>query len=91
MTKEEEKEVKPKKSKAETLWDSVKEKELLIFGLANQKVKDYCKAIAFNNDHVVLSLKASAALPALEECVREFEFEITADGKYVMAKLKAGK
>lgn len=84
-----EKEIKAKKpSKADLLWDKIKDEDIQVFALPNQTVKDHVQRVELDPNILHLKLKASAVLPALEEvisgskatCNEKYKFEIAENG-----------
>jgi len=75
-----------KKTQMEELWNEIKGKKLIIFGLPNQTVANFCEPFFFSDKEMYLKTKAGAVLPALEDSLPELEFESSADGKFIIAK-----
>lgn len=70
------------------IWDEIKDKELEIFALPNQKVKDHAEPLNIPGvEHLYVKLASSAVLASLETCLKDFEFEQTE--KYVIIKRKS--
>ncbi len=66
------KEVKLIPTKAEKIWDQIKEVKLEMFGLPNQFVLSYYNPVFIESDKLYLTAKthASAVLPALEQALQ---------------------
>lgn len=86
VKKEEVKEVV--KNFGDKIWDEIKGVRLDIFGLPNQTTEMYCKKVVGTTNSLLVQIKVSAALPALENSLPEFEFEIANDNKTVTIKRK---
>ena len=53
-------------TEADQIWNEIKDLEIEMFALPNQRVKNHVKKLAGTADSVVVSLNSPAALPALE-------------------------
>lgn len=51
---------------AEVLWSEIKDKDVMMFSLPNQKVSQYCEPIMVEPSKLYLKTTVSAFLPALE-------------------------
>lgn len=78
-------------SEGEKIWSEIKDKTIDIFALPNQVVSDHVKvAPAFfkaDPGKLYVTLKASAALPALEESVKK-NFTVSQVDKWVTVSRK---
>jgi len=63
------------RTESDKIWEDIKNVELNLFGLPNQRVEEYCAVATVEPSKLYLITKASAVLPALEEAV---------SGKYVV-------
>ena len=69
------------------IWDEIKDKELELFALPNQKVKDHVEPLNVpGTDFLYVKLASSAVLASLETCLKGFDFEQTE--KNVIVKRK---
>lgn len=69
-------------SEAEKIWTEIKDRNIEMFALPNQKVKDHCVPVYIEPSRLYLRTKSSAVLPSLEfSCGRDFMVELV--DKYV--------
>jgi hypothetical protein len=66
---------KPEETKADKIWNKIKDAQLEIFALPNQTVSMHVKRVNIDPNEVHLILKSSAALPALEDVLRKVPLE----------------
>lgn len=89
-----------KLSEADKIWDEIKDSDLGIYGLPDQKVSDHVSRVSLPGDSLYLKLKSSAVLVALEDSLNKvtdgngnsrpnvrFEFELV-DGFVVVSRVK---
>lgn len=69
-------------SEAGKIWDEIKEKNIEMFALPDQKVSDHCTPVNIEPSKLYLRTKSSAVLPSLEaSCGKKFTVELV--DKYV--------
>ncbi len=70
-------------SEGAKIWNEIKDRNIEMFALPSQKVKDHCAPINIEPSRLYLRTKSSAVLPSLEfSCGREFTVELV--DKYVV-------
>lgn len=62
-------EVLMKDTPAGKTWDAIKDREILMFSLPNQKVSQHVRPVLVDPDKLYLLLNSTAVLPSLEEAV----------------------
>jgi hypothetical protein len=84
-------------------WNEIKNHELEIYGLADQHIGDYAKPMNMEPDSLYLTIKAPAAVPAIEtalsslteieptEKIRIPKFSFNMSDKYMVIKPSEGK
>lgn len=72
---------------ADQIWSEIKDKNVLMFALPNQKVSDYSTPEQIDPSRCFLIPKASAFLPALEEAIGN-AYECSVAGKYIIVARK---
>lgn len=90
-----EKENKLKTGKADVLWNKIKDEDIEVFALPNQKVKDHVKRVELDSNVLHLKVKASAVLTALEEVIQrskatrdeEYNIEVTKNGLIAITRV----
>jgi hypothetical protein len=60
----------PKPTKADFIWEMIKDRPIQVFALPNQTVKDHCTMYPIDPEAVYLRLKSTAVLTALEEVLK---------------------
>jgi hypothetical protein len=81
------------KSQADQLWNKIKNLDLELYALPDQKVHKHCKRFDIMPDCLHLKITSTAVLPALEELLMkvrlapEEKFEITQAGPYTVVKV----
>lgn len=75
------------KTVAEEIWNEIKDKEIHMFALPNQRISDYCQPFPIEPSRCFLFFKASAVLPALETAIGK-NYECEAVDKYIVVKRK---
>ena len=60
----------------ESIWDTIKERELGLFGLTGQTIAKYCVPVSSDANRCLLKYKVSSVIPALEAAVKDFDFEV---------------
>jgi len=73
------------KTEADKIWEVIKDVNLDIFALPNQKVHDYFTPISIEPSKLYLLHKVSSALPALEESLVKRYVEGILSTKYVVS------
>lgn len=79
-------EVKPvakkavEKTQAELIWEELKDLEVSMFGLPEQKVSNFCSPVYLDDKVLFLNYKVAAVLPVLEEKFRT-KYVVDAEGK----------
>lgn len=61
---------------SEEIWEAIKERELGLFGLAGQTIQKYCTPMSIDSSRCLLKYKVSSVIPALENVVPDFDFEV---------------
>ncbi len=61
--------VAPAPTEAVKIWDEIKNKNILMFALPDQKVHQYCKPVMVEPNRLYLLTTASAVLPSLEHAL----------------------
>jgi hypothetical protein len=93
MTASKKTEAKPEPSKADQLWEKIKDAPIEMFALPGQTVAMHCKRVNIDPNEVHLMLKSTAALPALEEVLRKIPlgqnemFDISQAAHYTVLKV----
>jgi hypothetical protein len=65
-------------TEASNIWNEIKDKNIDMFALPNQKVCQYCEPIMIDPDKLYLRTTSSSVLPALESaCGKNFLVELT--------------
>jgi len=71
-------------TEADKIWIEIKDKNIEIFALPDQKVSDYCNPVTVEPSKLYLLLKkASSALPAIESAIGN-KFTVELANKYVI-------
>lgn len=76
----------PELPMSEKIWNSIKGRELGLFGLAGQTVEKYCTTINADPTRCMMKYKVSSVIPALEAAVPDFDFEVVGDYLVVSQK-----
>ena len=74
------------KTIAEKIWNEIKDKEIGLFALANQKVQKYCTPIFAEPNRLYIKISCGAVLPSLESALPEYEF--TPTDKFIIVSRK---
>lgn len=93
MTKEEVKETvkEQKKTESEKMWTSIKDVKIDVFSLPNQVVSNHCEPITFSPPgELWLKAKSQAVIRSLEAAIPQLDFDMSLDGKYIIARKKNG-
>lgn len=61
--------VKELETEASKIWSEIKDKDILMFALPNQKVSDYCSPVAVEPTKLYLLVTVSSATPSLEAAI----------------------
>lgn len=61
--------VKEPETEASKIWNEIKDKEILMFALPNQKVSDYCSPVLVEPTKLYLLVTATSVTPSLEAAV----------------------
>lgn len=61
--------------KSEKIWESVKSRQIQMFGLPNQFINSYCEYSPVETDRCFLKYRVAAVVPALEAVAPEFNIE----------------
>lgn len=75
-------------SDADIIWDTVKNIEIHLFSLPKQYLHLHATPVTVDPSKLYVTLKASAALPAIEEYVAPFGFTISQVDKFVVIERK---
>ena len=59
------------KTEAQLIWDEIKDLPIQMFGLPGQTVAQHCNPVWIEPTHLYVTIRASAALPALETALKE--------------------
>jgi len=76
------------RSEADVIWDTIKNIEIHLFSLPQQFVHTHATPVTVDPSKLYVTLKASAALPAIEEYVAPFGFTISQVDKFVIIERK---
>lgn len=76
------------RSEADVIWDTIKNIEIHLFSLPKQFVHTHATPVTVDPSKLYVTLKASAALPAIEEYVAPFGFTISQVDKFVVIERK---
>lgn len=63
-------------STSQSIWNSIKDRDLGLFGLSGQFVYNYCKPLPLDDNKCHLKYKVSSVVPALESIASEYNFEV---------------
>lgn len=74
-------------TEAGKIWSEIKDREINMFALPNQKVNSYCKPVFVEPTKLYLLTTASSVLPALEETLNK-EFVVELVDKYTVVSRK---
>lgn len=74
-------------TESQKIWEEIKDIDLLMFSLPNQKVSDFCYPFPLDPSKCFILPKASAVLPALEEAIGK-NFDCVMMDKYIMVSRK---
>jgi hypothetical protein len=91
-TKTNNKPVQKEETQADKIWNMIKDLNVDIFALEDQKVNQYCEKFDVEDSTVYVRLKSTAVLPALEEAIKKVKlkgevFELGEAGPYKTIKL----
>ena len=75
-------------SEAGKIWEEIKEKEIQMFALPGQKVKDYCKPSIVEPSKLYLLTTATSVLPSLEAAIGT-NYVVEVADKYVVVSRAA--
>jgi hypothetical protein len=84
---------KPETTKADSIWEKIKDQPIEMFALPGQTVSMHCKRVNIDPNEVHLILKSTAALPALEGVLRGVKlgdnemFDISQAAHYTVVKI----
>jgi hypothetical protein len=67
------------KTEAQQIWEEIKDRNIEMFSLPNQKVNNYCKPVEVEPTKLYLYIKAEAVLPSLE---------VSAGSSFVVEKME---
>jgi hypothetical protein len=70
----------------EEIWANIAYRELGMFGLANQRIVDYCAFMPIEPSKCYLTYKVSSVIPQIEAVVPEYDLEVM--NKYIVLSLK---
>jgi hypothetical protein len=76
----------PELPMSEKIWNSIRGRELGLFGLVGQTVEKYCTTINADPTRCMMKYKVSSVIPALEAAVPDFDFEVVGDYLVVSQK-----
>lgn len=94
MTKEEVKQdqvqvQEKKKTEAEKLWLSIKDKKIEIFSLPNQTVEMHCSRAKYHpSNELWLVCKSPAVIRSIEDAFPDIDVSTSMDGKMIVLKVK---
>lgn len=80
-------EEKSQLSTSDLLWNEIKDKEVSMFALPNQKVSDYCSKVVVEPTKLYLVSSISSFLPALEGVLGS-KYQIDLVDKYIVVSKK---
>lgn len=64
-------------TEAGKIWAEIKDKDIEMFALPAQKVSDHCEPVNIEPSKLYLTIRSSAALPALEfSCGKEYSVQM---------------
>lgn len=72
---------------AQKLWEEIKNKKIDMFSLPNQKVSDYCSVVDADPEKLMITIKVSSTLPALESALGP-DWSIEMAGKFYLISKK---
>ena len=75
----------PVKTEAEKIWDEVKNRPILMFGLPDQYVLQHATFVAIEPNALYVTIRSSATLPSLESAVAP-DFTVELADKFVIIK-----
>ena len=70
-------------TKAESMWNSIKDVDLGLFALPNQLVSKFFAPLLVEADRLYLVCNTGSALPLLEEIMRD-KLKFETEGKYII-------
>lgn len=77
--------VEKKITEADRIWNEIKGMSIDVYAIQNQVVEQHATMLPMPGDRLVLKLRSSAVLPALETAIgRKYEVELVE--KYVIVK-----
>lgn len=68
------------KTQAQLIWDEIKDLEISMFGLPEQKINNFCSPVFLDDKILFLNYKLAAVFPVLEEKFRA-KYLIDTEGK----------
>lgn len=71
------------KNVANEIWDEIKDKDVDMFTLPNQKVNMYCKPMPIDSGRLFLTFNTSSFLPALEQAIGP-KYKVELVTKYIV-------
>lgn len=74
-------------TEAGNIWSEIKDREIQMFALPNQRVSAYCKPMIVEPTKLYLLTTASSVLPSLEEALSK-EFVVELVDKYTVVSRK---
>jgi hypothetical protein len=74
------------KSEADKIWDEIKDLNIEMFALPNQKVHDYCKPVSIDPGKLFLVTSAGSVLPSLEVAIGS-KYKVEKQDKYLIVTL----
>jgi hypothetical protein len=72
---------------AEQVWNEIKDKQVLMFALPNQKISDYCQPVPIDPARCFLIHRTGALIPALEESIGP-NYQCESIEKYIVVSRK---
>lgn len=74
--------VVPELTKAQKIWEEIKNKPIELFGLPGQTVSKYCTPVFIEPNKLYVQYKIGALLPMLEELLRN-KYDVELVDKYI--------
>jgi hypothetical protein len=75
----------PVKTEAEAIWDAIKNRPIMMFGLPDQYVVQHCTFVPVEPTNLYVTIRSSATLPSLETAVAP-DFTVELADKFVIIK-----
>jgi len=75
----------PVKTEAEKIWEEIKNRSIMMFGLPDQFVFQHCTFVPVEPTNLYVTIKSTATLPSLEAAITP-DFTVELADKFVIVK-----